>query len=176
MKHFFLFFLLSLSLCGAAQQSRDVVSSSQTIVQQDTNYLLKNVIVTDNGYSLFDTSISYTFLGDSLTALTALFQFAEQRQLFVHAGVNRAFQINDVRRELTSISQAYQVITGSDNLQDAANQNYASLYGAGAIADPPLGIYRIVFAGESTKPMHAWCSSHQALTGSGKQMAREARI
>lgn len=134
----------------AAFSQGEIVEKTQTIVQQDTNYLLKTMTVKDFGYQFLDTSISYAFLGDSSTALQALFIFAEQRQLFVHAGVNRAFQIKDVRQELQAISAAYQQITGSDNLQDAANQNYQSIYGAGPTGDPPLGLYKIVFPNEIT--------------------------
>lgn len=138
----FSFFFAILTMTAFSQE---IVSKTQSIVTQDTNYLLKTVTVTDGGNTFLDTNITYQFLGDSLTALNKIFQETQNAAQFIHAGVNRAFGIKDFRDFLTGANSLYLSITGSDNLSDAANANLQTFYGAGPTNEPPLGIYRIIY-------------------------------
>ena len=144
-----LIFIASFASAQTAQSVGEIVSRTSTVVPVpgDTTYLLRIQTVTDLGNAFPDTSVSYTFLGDSLAAINYFLKLAEDLQIYAHAGVNRAFELPQIRQDRSAISDNLIAITGSDNLNDLNFTRYAAHYGAYPAANDTLtGQYQLFFS------------------------------
>lgn len=139
---------------AGTQSVGEVVSRTSEVVPvpNDTNYLLRIVTVTDVGNVFLDTSVSYSFLGDSTQAIAYFLKLAEDLQVYAHAGINRAFELPKIRRDRGSISDNLTTITGSSGLNDLNFVRYQAHYAAYAPTQDTLtGQYRLFFSdGTST--------------------------
>ena len=144
-----LIFIASFASAQTAQSVGEIVSRTSTVVPVpgDTTYLLRIQTVTDLGNAFPDTSVSYTFLGDSLAAINYFLKLAEDLQVYTHAGVNRAFELPQIRQDRSAINDNLTTITGGDNLNDLNFTRYAAHYGAYPASNDTLtGQYQLFFS------------------------------
>lgn len=134
---------------AGTQSVGEVISRTSEVVPVpgDTTYLLRIVTITDVGNVFPDTAVSYTFLGDSLTAIAYFLKLAEDLQIYAHAGVNRAFEIPQIRKDRSSISDNLTDITGTAGLNDLNFIRYQAHYAAyPAGQDTLTGQYQLFFS------------------------------
>lgn len=145
-----LFLFVAFFATGQTVQSvGEVVSRTTAVVPVpgDTTYLLKTTTVTDVGNVYMDTSVTYSFLGDSIKAVNYFLKLAEDLQIYAHAGVNRSFELPQIRQDRNAISANLQSLTGTDDLNDLNLIRYQSHYGAyPATADTLTGQYQLFFS------------------------------
>lgn len=145
-----LFLFVAFFATGQTVQSvGEVVSRTTAVVPVpgDTTYLLKTTTVTDVGNVYLDTSVTYSFLGDSIQAVNYFLKLAEDLQIYAHAGVNRSFELPQIRNGRSAISANLQSLTGTANLNDLNLIRYQSHYGAyPATADTLTGQYQLFFS------------------------------